>query len=67
VVAHLSSVSLRELRQLAGLCGSEDEATEKFAVLWKEAEEVAKKEQELAARGRGEGRSRLRPEEFFPR
>jgi tetratricopeptide (TPR) repeat protein len=37
VVAHLSSVPLRELRQLAGLTGGEDKTTARFAELWKEA------------------------------
>jgi tetratricopeptide (TPR) repeat protein len=46
VVAHLSSVPLRELRELAGLDTSEDETIVEFAKLWEEAVEKAGKKDE---------------------
>ncbi len=44
VVAHLSSVPLRELRDLAGLDTTDDEATADFAKLWQQAVQQTKHE-----------------------
>ena len=49
VVAHLSSVPLRELRELAGLDTSEDQAAADFAGLWKSAVRQATKQDEDGA------------------
>jgi hypothetical protein len=49
VVAHLSSVPLRELRELAGMDTSEDEAAASFAELWKEAVRQATRQEDGGA------------------